>query len=59
MHLLINENKNKTANQLLKVLKHYEMDHHSRSINDLLPEFIKRYFSELYPYLDSRVMQDA
>ena len=58
MHLLIDENKNKTANLLLKALKLYSSDHHSRAIYDLMPEFINRYLGELYPYLDSRIMQD-
>lgn len=58
MHILLELSKNKMANNLLKVMKLYKIDHHSRAIKDIFPEFIKREMNELYPYMESRIQQD-
>lgn len=42
---------------MLKYLSAYELDHHSRAINDLLPVFVDKSLPELPAYLDSRLVQ--
>jgi hypothetical protein len=42
---------------MLKYLAGYEVDHHSRSIVDLLPLFIEKQLPSLIPYLKSRLVK--
>src|SRR5690606_14624091 len=54
LHLLLEAKQNKMANTILNVLKLYSLDHHSRAIKDIFPEFISRQLTNLFDYMDSR-----
>jgi hypothetical protein len=41
---------------MLKYLSGYDIDHHSRAIEDLLPNLIEKELPELKNYLASRVV---
>ena len=41
---------------ILKYLAAYEIDHHSRAINNLLPVFVENDLPEFPVYLDSRLV---
>jgi hypothetical protein len=45
----------KSMDTILKYLSGYDLDHHSRAINDLLPIFIESDLPEFPEYLDSRL----
>ena len=57
LHKLIQAKNFQTVNSILKYLKLYQFDHHSRAIKDLLPVFIEKEFPELGPYIESRLLQ--
>ena len=42
---------------MLRYLSAYEMDHHSRAINDLLPIFIEKDLPAFPNYMNSRLVQ--
>lgn len=46
------------ANEVLGVLKLYNLDHHSRAIKDIFPELISFKMSGMYDYMNSRIIQD-
>ncbi len=45
----------KAIDMMLRYLKGYGIDHHSREINDHMPELIKKVLPSLLPYLSSRM----
>lgn len=54
MHLMISKRNYKSVNTYLKYLSYYEIDHHSRWINNLYSTFIEFELPEFIPYMESR-----
>lgn len=46
-----------TINQVLPFLEEYPVDHHSREIKDIIPEWIKEDLPAIPKYLKSRFIQ--
>jgi ankyrin repeat protein len=57
LHTCVKNNDFKTLDTMLKYLRLYGIDHHSRSIKDLIPIFIEKQLPEFLSYLDSRMLQ--
>ncbi|CDW75601.1 wd-40 repeat protein [Stylonychia lemnae] len=57
MHLLDKNVDITTINDMLTHLSHYDLDHHSRELKDVVPQFLKYELPILLTYLDSRFKQ--
>eukprot|EP00347_Sterkiella_histriomuscorum_P004764 403359199 len=57
IHKCIEKSDYKSIDTILKYLRNYEIDHHSRGIKDLFPIFIKQNLPEFLDYLNVRIMQ--
>ncbi|CDW84989.1 wd-40 repeat protein [Stylonychia lemnae] len=57
IHRCIKKSDFKSIDVMLKYLKLYPIDHHSRAIKDLYQSFIDQKLPEFIPYLDSRLLQ--
>ncbi len=47
----------KSIDTMLKYLRGYSIDHHSKAIKDLLPHLIEKNLMELPEYIKSRMIQ--
>lgn len=56
LHIALKKQDYKSIDIMLKYLSGYDIDHHSRAIEDLLPMFIEKEVPELKNYLISRVI---
>ena len=56
LHICKRKEDFKSIDTILKYLKGYQIDHHSRVIKDLLPDLISKGIPEIMPYLASRMI---
>lgn len=56
IHKCISKSDYKSIDTILKYLKEYPIDHHSRGIKELYPIFIEKKLPEFLEYLDSRLL---
>ena len=54
LHKCADKEDYKSIDTILKYLKFYPTDHHSRCINSLYGDFIEKDVTEFMPYLESR-----
>lgn len=59
LHSVMERGDSKTTNMLLDYLSGYGLDHHSREINDILPQIVRSALPNTGPYFDSRIVQTA
>jgi len=59
MDLCLKHGQFTTADLMLKYLKHYPFDHHSRALESALPHLVEKEVPAFLPYLESRVMDTA
>jgi len=53
---LLNENADyRSMNMMLEYLSAYEVDHHSRAINEILATCIEKELPNIVPYFESRL----
>lgn len=57
IHQCVKDGNLKTVDMMLKFLKNYPIDHHSRSIQELFPFFIEQSLPEFINYIDQRFLQ--
>lgn len=57
LHKYISRNDYKSIDFILKYLKQYPLDHHSRGIKNLYPVFIEKKLPQFIEYVDSRLLQ--
>ena len=57
IHMCIKKEDYKSIDTILKYLKFYEIDHHSRAIKSTYGEMIQKELPEFIPYLESRLFQ--
>lgn len=46
----------KTINEVLRYLKLYNLDHHSRGLQDLYPVFVEQNLPGFLEYIDARIL---
>lgn len=56
LHRCIQKSDFKSIDIILKYLKNYHLDHHSRGIEDLYPVFIKQDLPGFLEYIDNRIL---
>lgn len=52
VHMCVDKSDYKSIDTILKYLKYYDIDHHSRAIKDLYPVFIEKNLPEFLGYID-------
>ncbi len=57
IHFSVKQSDFKTIDTLLKYLKYYDIDHHSRAIKDLYPTFIEKNLPEFLNYIEMMFKQ--
>eukprot|EP00347_Sterkiella_histriomuscorum_P022786 403337167 len=57
LHRCIHKSDFKSIDIILKYLKNYHLDHHSRGIEDLFPVFIQQDLPGFLEYVDSRILE--
>jgi len=59
MDLCLKHGQYTTADLILKYLKHYPFDHHSRALESALPHLVEKEVPEFLPYIESRVRESS
>jgi len=56
LHICYENKEFKSADNLIKYLSNAPIDHHSKAIEDILPDLIIKELPSLYEYFDNRLL---